>query len=307
MMKYILRYSVVVFFVFGICLAPRAEQLQCRSYTITDSVFDGPEKFGKGLLWKIERDGISPSYIFGTMHIGDKDTDDIARMVKLSLDESKIFVMEALPNPEDMLALSILMFNIDGSRLDTMIPKFIFDKTTEILNQYRVPEAVVARMKPWAAYITMSYPSGSDTILDLKLLEMAQLNGAELIGLESLQEQISIFNTMEQDDQLRILMDTVCHYDVVQRDFEVMKSMYIQRDLKGMYVYGQRYSFGEDALYEELTQKLISERNRTMVERLEQTMEMGNVFIAIGAMHLPGEVGVLNLLEQQNYKLKRLY
>ena len=102
-------------------------------------------------------------------------------------------------------------------------------------------------------------------------------------------------------------MDTVCHYDVVQRDFEVMKSMYIQRDLKGLYVYGQRYSFGDNALYEELTQKLISKRNRTMAERLEQTMEMGSVFIAIGAMHLPGEAGVLNLLEQQNYNLKRLY
>jgi len=305
-MKYILRYSVVVFLFFGICLAPRAEQLQCRSYTISDSVFDGPEKFGKGLLWKIERDGISPSYIFGTMHIGDNDTDDIAQIIKPYLDESKIFVMEALPNPEDMLALSFLMFNIDGSRLDTMVPKFIFDKTTEILNQYRVPEAVVATMKPWAAYITMSYPSSTGTILDLKLLEMAQLNGAELIGLESMQEQISIFNTMDLDDQLSILMDTVCHYDVVQKDFEVMKSMYIQRDLKGLYVYGQRYSFGDDALYEELTQKLISERNRTMVERLEQTMEMGSVFIAIGAMHLPGEEGVLNLLEQQNYKLKRL-
>ena len=98
--------------------------------------------------------------------------------------------------------------------------KFIFDKATEILNLYQVLNAAVTAMKPWAAYITMSYPPESDMILDLKLLEMVQQNDAEAIGLESIQKQINIFNTIDLDDKIRILMDTVCHYDVVQRDLD---------------------------------------------------------------------------------------
>ena len=79
MMKYTLRYSAALFFVFGICLSPRAEELKCRSYSIIELLFNG--------------------------------------------NESGIFVMEVMPKPEDMLALSNLIFNMDGSRLDAMAPK----------------------------------------------------------------------------------------------------------------------------------------------------------------------------------------
>ena len=109
------------------------------------------------------------------------------------------------------------------------------------------------------------------------------------------------------NDQIVLLTDTVCHHDMVLDDFEAMKSFYLKRDLKGLYIYGQRYAFDDNSAYETLTQKLLTERNHTMVERMGPVLEKGNAFIAIGAMHLPGEEGVLALLDQQDYKISRIY
>lgn len=290
---------------FGVNL--QADQLQCRPYELVDSPYTGPSKFSKGLLWEVSREGRKAGHLFGTIHVDDEDIVELPEAVKSSLNTSKHFVMEALPSPEDMLKLTGSMFFMDGNRLDGLVPANIFERTVAILKEYNLPEEIVAVMKPWAAYITMSYPQATGTILDLKLLQIAQQNGARVSGLESVEEQIDIFSEMSMQDQLRLLVDVVCHYDTVNEDFEKMKSLYIDRDLEGLYVYGQRYIFEDNTLYENIAGKLIQERNRLMTERIGKILDAGDAFIAVGAMHLPGDDGILNLLEKENYTLTRIY
>jgi uncharacterized protein YbaP (TraB family) len=138
-------------------------------------------------------------------------------------------------------------------------------------------------------------------------MEMAVENGATVAGLESLKEQMDIFSEMDLADQARILADVVCHYELVAADLQQMKSLYLKRDLAGLYVYGQRYSFEDDSVYDEISERLVSDRNSLMAERIGRVLEKGAVFVAIGAMHLPGEDGVLNLLEQAGYRVTRIY
>jgi uncharacterized protein YbaP (TraB family) len=106
---------------------------------------------------------------------------------------------------------------------------------------------------------------------------------------------------------VKILSDTACHYDIVEADFEKMKSLYIARDLAGLYAYSQRYSLPDDDVYNELIKKLLIDRNYTMVERMQPILENGDAFIAIGAMHLPGDEGILSLLAKNNYKISLVY
>ncbi|MBI4006546.1 MAG: TraB/GumN family protein, partial [Gammaproteobacteria bacterium] len=143
--------------------------------------------------------------------------------------------------------------------------------------------------------------------LDLQLLNTAQQNGAEVQGLESLSEQGNVFSSIEIEAQVQFLLDTVCNYEIINKDFEKMKSLYLERDLQGLFNYSNQYSFSEEQIYKNLIRKLLIDRNYIMVDRMQSVLETGNAFIAIGAMHLPGEEGVLALLGRQGYKITSVY
>jgi len=284
-----------------------AEQVQCRPYQLVDNEVVQPEKFGEGLLWEVRRDGIEPAYIFGTIHVDDADILDLPGPVRTSLEQSRSFVMEMVPAVDDMAKFSTAMFFTDGTRLDQLLPEDIYKKTVTILGEYKLTAEVIPLLKPWAAFIIMSYPADMDTVLDLKLLELAQQNQASVSALETVEEQIAIFNELEVQDQIRILADAVCHYDNTSQDFDTMKSLYTGQDLQGLVAYSQRYRFDDNATYDRVYARLIDVRNRRMVERMGAVLAGGRAFVAVGAMHLPGEGGILNLLEGQGYTLTRIY
>ena len=284
-----------------------AQEDACRPLQVVEAELDGPERFHRGLLWQVSREGVPVGHVFGTIHVDDEEVVNLPGPVRERLDESRYFVMETLPSAEDALNYSMAMFFLDGTRLDDLVSRGTYEKTLDILGDYDLTGELVRVMKPWAAYVIMSYPAEMGTVLDFSLLERARGNGAEVAGLESYQEQIDIFGAMPLTDQARILTDTVCHYERVTADLEVMKALYLDRDLEGLYVYGQRYAFDDNSVYDQVSERLISGRNRLMAERMEAWLERGGAFIAVGAMHLPGEDGVLNLLEKNDYTVKRIY
>jgi uncharacterized protein YbaP (TraB family) len=64
---------------------------------------------------------------------------------------------------------------------------------------------------------------------------------------------------------------------------------------------------GDQQLAAEFQDRLITRRNRLMAERLQPYLQEGNAFVAVGALHLPGETGLLELLEQRGYTVRVLY
>jgi uncharacterized protein len=263
--------------------------------------------FAKGLLWKISKRNEPSSYLFGTIHISDKDVTTLPDVVDKALHESEQFVMEALPDAEQMLLFSQTMFFHDGQQLSELVDTSIYKRTKSILSAYHLGPDAVSVMKPWAAFLLMNYPPDAGDPLDMVLLSLAQQNGATVSGLESLQEQADIFSDLKMAEQVKLLTDTVCHYDVIEEDFIAMKSFYLKRDLGGLYNYTQRYSMSHEPVYEKLMTKLIVDRNKTMAERMQPMLDKGKSFIAIGAMHLTGAEGVLALLEAQGYSVSVIY
>jgi len=263
--------------------------------------------FAQGLLWKISKNNKESSYLFGTIHISDKDVTTLPSVVDKALHESEHFVMEALPDAEQMLLFSKMMFFHDGQQLSEFVDTSIYKKTKLILSAYNLGSDAVSVMKPWAAFLLMNYPPDAGDPLDLVLLSLAQQNGATVSGLESLKEQADIFSDLKLPDQVKLLTDTVCHYDVIEEDFIAMKSFYLKRDLGGLYNYTQRHSMSSEPVYEKLMTKLIVDRNKTMAERMQPMLEKGKTFIAIGAMHLTGAEGVLALLEEKGYNVTVIY
>jgi len=307
-----LSHRLVWIFLLGLVLASLSwagsfTSLECKSLRLNEEAYSGPSKYSQGLLWKISKAGIQSSYIFGTIHVADEDILSLPTAVSGALNSSNIFVMETLADPNQVSSLFTMMYFSDGNRLNEMLPKQLFEKTVEILSAYHLPAEAVAVMKPWAAFLTMNYPPNMGPVLDLKLLQIAQNNGNDVYGLETMEEQGNVLNGMDNEAQIRLLIDTVCHYDTVMEDFEKMKAFYLNRDLKGLFEFSHKYSTSNDAVYEELLERLLSKRNYIMAERMQPMLKDGNAFIAIGAMHLPGDDGVLHILVQRQYDISLVY
>ena len=260
---------------------------------------------GHGLLWRISGAQSGDSFVLGTMHIAEPRVMKVVDAVQTQFAASQIFAMEVVLDESAMQQLGGAMVFHDGRRLSKLVDDGLFASTARLLATYGVPESMADRMKPWAAFTTMSMPLASSGLaLDLQLMGAAQQAGKEVHGLESITEQLAVFESVSEPDQLAMLRDVVCHYGTFQQELGEMVDAYVARDLAALVAQAMRYESAEKDAFME---KLLWARNVRMAQRIAPLLGSGQAFIAIGALHLPGERGVLHLLEQQGYRVEAVY
>lgn len=288
-------------------LQSKLTNADCRVIEETTSESSSASTFSNAVLWKVSKESKQPSYVFGTIHVSDPRITNLPEPVKSALNSSDIFVMEALPTPEEKLALSQMMFYADGTMLIDYLDDELFQSIAKVLSSYQLSREAAAIMKPWAAFLIMNYPVDNTLPLDLKLLEIATSQGLRTMGLETLSEQGAIFSEMALNKQFRLLLDTVCNYELVAQGIEEMKELYLQRDLNGLLNASTQHPHADEPLYKEVNKKLLTDRNKIMIDRMQSVLQEGSAFIAIGALHLPGDDGVIAGLSQQGYKITAIY
>jgi len=308
----ILLFAAVVLILFSNLVSAadiqhKLTNADCRVIEKTSSDSTSIAKYSDALLWKVSMAGSSSSYIFGTIHVSDPRITNLPEVVKSALHQSDTFVMEALPNPEDVLILSQMMFYADGTTLNDYLDDELFHRTAKLLSAFQLPVEAVAMMRPWAAFLMMNYPVDNPMPLDLKLFEIAMSQGAKTAGLETLSEQGAVFSEMAVKDQLRLLLDTVCNYDLVIQGIEEMKQLYLEKDLNGLLAASAQHPYADEPLYKELTKRLLTDRNKLMIGRMQPFLQEGDAFIAVGALHLPGDDGIIENLNQQGYEITAIY
>jgi uncharacterized protein len=279
----------------------------CRPAQVVSQEINTVLEHSDAVFWEISRDNRKPSYIFGTIHVSDPKITRLHVSIREKLENVSIYVMEVLPVPEEVTRFSQMMFYDDGTTLRDFLDEELFKRTTSILSKYNLTADSLPFIKPWAAFLIMNYPAEEGLPMDLQLLNIAQQQGAVLRGLETLTEQGDLFSNLDIDAQVQLLVDTVCNYEIVNEDFEIMKSLYIKRDLNALYNYTNKYTFSREKIYQDLVKRILVDRNKLMVKRMQAFLSEGNAFIAIGALHLPGNEGVLSLLENQGYKITAIY
>ena len=167
MIKYKFHFLICILFTLVYVSNVWSEEFispECLPLELAEETYSGPEQYAKGLLWKVNKTGISPSYIFGTIHVADGRITNLPDIVSKALNNSNIFVMEALPDPTQALALYSMMFFSDGKKLTQFTSTRIYEQVLKILSAYHISDQVVSIMKPWAAYLTMNYPPDMGTV-----------------------------------------------------------------------------------------------------------------------------------------------
>lgn len=172
-----------------------------------------------------------------------------------------------------------------------------------------MPEMLVQQMKPWAVAAQLNLPqSQSGIFLDMKLFQEASASGKAVYGLETMAEQMGVFESMSEREQLVFLDESIKHANEVPEMIRRILDLYLAGDLTGLKQYSDRMMARNSSQLTEIFQKrLIVDRNQRMVERMQPRLDEGNAFIAVGALHLPGDEGILRLLEKQGYSVRSVY
>jgi uncharacterized protein YbaP (TraB family) len=157
------------------------------------------------------------------------------------------------------------------------------------------------------ALLSMPKPNGG-TILDMVLYQRAQNAGLTITGLESAQEQLAVFESLSMEEQIALLKMTLNQLPFLPTMFEALVQAYLSDDLSRIETLATQYKTQQKM--ESLKRfmfKLNDERNHRMVQRILPYLEQGNVFVAIGALHLAGPTGLVNQLRTRGYLLETIH
>ncbi|MGQ0595225.1 MAG: TraB/GumN family protein [Gammaproteobacteria bacterium] len=306
--------SVVgVLLLIGAWSPPGVWALDCEPLPATGSVARHSGRFDRGLLFQVTKAGHPGSHVFGTIHVGDPRVLALPKPVSEAFENSRGLVIEVMLDERGLAAFSTHMLLEPGKSLPTEIGQPLFERAAPLLERYAIPREAALRLRPWVVFTTLNLPPPTDLVaLDLELMRRAQESGKGVQGLESVEEQAAALSGLPLNDQIALLNDAVCHYDALQREVAGLLRAYLDRDLGmlmalALYRTSERYQASGQDHYSRLMDSLLWKRNRLMVERMAPRLAEGSSFIAIGALHLAGERGVLALLEDLGYRVSRVY
>ncbi len=258
------------------------------------------------VFWSIYDDSGRAGYLLGTVHSEDPRVLEFTEAFLDTLKGCEAYAMELVPDLPTMRRLLAYMELPEDESLLNLLGPERYEAVKAAVAGYAVPDERLRRMKPWAAMMTLSLPPPKTGLyLDFSLSLRAAGFGADVSGLETLEEQLSFLERMSLEDQLLMLDQALAEHGRVQSVHDDLVTTYLEGDLTAL----------ESAAREEMASlpastrtwfqaEGIDARNRRMAEKALPLLEQGCLFIAVGALHLPGESGLLALLRDAGYRLE---
>jgi uncharacterized protein len=265
----------------------------------------------KSFLWKVSR-GESSIFLLGSIHYLRKEHFPLKPSILEALDESRRLVLEIdldslSPETTRTVTLQKALYR-DGMTLAQNIDPETYRLAGERAAQLGLDMKVLSPMKPWFVALTMTAfklrQLGLDANLgvDRQLAERAKQSGKPIGGLETFEFQIAIFDRLSKHEQEMMLRETVAELERLDHNIARIVHAWLNGDgdaLEKLMLTGMRE-------YPGLYQKLIVERNRRWLPEIEKIIAGGgNAMVVVGAGHLVGQDGVVELLRRRGYTLEQ--
>ncbi len=283
--------------------------LSCKVINTSNIESDVPLKLENSLLWKIEGNGLSkPSYLFGTIHLIKADKYFLPSGFRKAFDESKSVVFEIDIDKmndisEQMKFLPKLMMKGDTSLKD-LITDDEYSKVQKYFNEKHLPLFLFEKIKPM--FLTMftdgdfnpnSIQSGEYVSYEMEISKLAKENGKNINGLETIDFQISVLDSIPYAYQAEMLMKSIEVQGGDTNQTDDMYDMYLEQNITDLH---QSIESEDISKYDKI---LLNNRNNTWIPRMSDYMQQGQTFFAVGAGHLAGNQGVIELLRKKGYKV----
>ena len=270
------------------------------------------ERFARGLLWRIDREGVEPSHVYGTIHVADARLAELPGPVRQRFDGAKSLMLEFVPDGYSRERFLEAAMFLDRQTLADKIGPEDFERAVEQLEPIGLTREVVNKLKPWGALINLRNPKRAEqgAPLDGQLLELARARRLPLDQIEGVEEQIFTFDEFPMESQVALLKHSLAHRDELLELAERTLDAYLAGDLAGIWRLREQFiaRHPQIAAHQALmTKRVVHDRSVVMAFRMQRRLRRGAAFVALGALHLYGEKGVLALLEADGYRAERVF
>lgn len=276
-----------------------------------------------GKFWRIEKPGIAPSHLFGTFHdteahqlIGAEIWDRLAASdsawFELSLAEEARMQADIAARPLE------IVFDMSQPPLSERLSQDQRDLIAQALESRGIPFQAAEQMRSWMLVALLGFPAceiralqAGEQSLDQRLAQFAVDRGIVEAGLETYEQSLAGIEDMSDRDLLDMLADYGRNLGGEEDQRRTRLGLYQSGEIMAIAEFGiwQAEQQGFDRAREmtdRFFESALTKRNIAWLDRLIPALEGGNAFVAVGALHLPGESGLVRLLRDQGWTVTRL-
>jgi len=290
---------------------------------------------GKGRFWKIEKPGTAPSWLLGTMHVVDDRVRQLSDAEQAAFENADRLALEL--NLDNLTQSSQVLFGktlvehpeifsyAQDNIVKNSIPAPQFSLFEEVLKKRKLSYKLLSRTKPWLIWAMFSASPCliAETYMDRAVFDMqlgleAQSRRKPVIGLENIDEQLKAFDSLPLNFYVTSIIQLGFLFDKLNHYHETMIGLYLDgeigaimptlqalmvRDLEQAGLGDAEIPSPADMLSFETI--LLDKRNAIMASRAAPLLDEGNSFIAVGALHLVGETGLVEQFRRLGYQVTR--
>jgi uncharacterized protein YbaP (TraB family) len=269
------------------------------------SCFNQAQHLENELLWKISGKGLEqPSYLFGTIHATcDATLDDTT--LKALEDTKQLYLEIDMDDPMLQMQMIQGMAMKDGVTIASLVSEDEFVLLDEFLQQnIGMSAKMINTFKPFMLS-SMLLPKLLDCefqSIEMELMKVTKAQNEEVYGLETVSEQLAIFDKISYEEQVKELLKTA-KSDLTKEKKEMKKVMdvYKTKDIEKMLVLMDE---SDNTISADNIDLLVVNRNKNWIPVIEKVIKNTPTFFGVGAAHLAGDIGVIKLLRKQGYKVE---
>lgn len=278
----------------------------CKSSKTNSSASKTPasQALAKSLLWKITGNGLEqPSYLYGTIHL--TCNYELTDKLKRAFDATSQIVLEIdMDDPAMQMKAMQQMMLKDGQTVKKMLTEQEYAKlNTFIKANTGMSLDLFNGMKPFGVLsLVLAKSANCDNAVayETEFVKIAKEQNEEVLGLETIESQIAIFDSIPYKDQLDNLLTMADQgMDKARADLAALDNFHKNEDLEGMF----KVASETEEMTAEFSNLLLDNRNKNWIPEIGKFASDKPTFFGVGALHLPGENGVINLLRKEGYTL----
>ncbi|HQX96385.1 MAG: TraB/GumN family protein [Chitinophagaceae bacterium] len=261
------------------------------------------------LLWKISGNGLEkPSYLFGTIHMLCADDAVLSKnMKKIIEDCDEVYFEVDMDNLFEMVGAMNKMKMKGDTTLKDLLTEEEYDKVKAYFDfkGSMLPFSMLETYKPMLAASTLqegAMPCDNTAMMEQVIMQEAKIYKKKINGMETMSYQAGVLDSIPyklQAQQLLSYIETAGKDSIGDKQMEDMFKAYNNQDLQKL----EELMIETDAGMAGFTDILLYHRNQNWVKKLKTLLPQKSILVAVGAGHLPGEKGVINLLRKEGYKV----